>query len=154
MPTDTPCGKTGQCYVCGRTIGKAYMVQRLEQRRATRYHGKMVSICIYCAEDWDNRFPDSELPLELKEAPPQKDVAVISPAPQETELPEEAPLPQQLTKRQAERLAWYEGNKPIKGYDVKSAILRDDALGAIAHQAETLGLSYGYLMVRREQQKR
>lgn len=134
-----------QCYLCGKAVMPNYITRRIEPRLATRFHGKPVSICIYCAEEWDERFPGTKV---AEEQP--------APAPEEEELlaPEEAfeePVREQeapLTKRQAERLAWYSNAKPVPGYDVKAAILRDDALGAVAHKADELGLSYGYYIVR------
>lgn len=157
LNTDNLPEKTVQCYLCGRSIIPRYTVERIEPRLATRFHGKKVTICIYCAEEWDEEYPDSvpanapalpELPEESVQAE-TKTMPEHSPGSFSGKPEKEPPL----TRRQAERLAWYENAKPVKGYDVKAAILRDDALGAIAQQAERLGVSYGYLMVMKQREE-
>lgn len=133
-----------QCYLCGKAVMPNYITRRIEPRLATRFHGKPVNICIYCAEEWDERFPGTKVAEEP--APALEEEELLAP-----EEAFEAPVREQeapLTKRQAERLAWYSNAKPVPGYDVKAAILRDDALGAVAHKADELGLSYGYYIVR------
>ena len=142
---------TVQCYLCGRTVTRHYITERIEPRLATRYHGKRVQICIYCAEEWDEEFPDTKVPVET--IPPIEEENVIPSEAAEPEAPE-APVETPLTKRQAERLAWYSNVTPIQGYSVKSAILRDDALGAVAHEADRMGLSYGYYIARQEAARR
>ncbi len=140
--------KSVQCYLCGRSVTKHYITERIEPRIATRFHGKRVKICIYCAEEWDEEFPGT-IP-EDTEAPPEEAFPGLSEEESAAQSVRADPAEQPLTKRQAERLAWYHNVTPVQGYDVKSAILRDDAFGAVAHEADKMGLSYGYYMVRKE----
>lgn len=136
--------KSIQCYYCGRAVPIRYITERIEPRLATRYHGKRVKICIYCAEEWDDEFPESKpADAPIPAEPPEESA---EPAPEAPIQVQEQPL----TRRQAERLSWYHNVSPVRGYDVKSAILKDDAFGAVAHEAELRGLSYGYYMVQKE----
>lgn len=142
-----------QCYLCGRSVTKHYITERIEPRIATRYHGKRVQICIYCAEEWDEEFPGTKPEdASAENTPPELNPEESTSCDSADTHSEPSATAPPLTKRQAERLAWYHNVAPVQGYDVKSAILRDDAFGAVAHEADRLGLSYGYYMVRKELQ--